>query len=83
MKVLKLIIIGIALFLSTTANAQVSVNINIGSPPLWGPAGYNEVQYYYIPDIESYYDVPSAMFIYYEGGVWVRRGNGGGKGKKH
>ena len=75
MKTLKLIIIGIALFLSGAANAQVSVNINVGSPPLWGPAGYNEVQYYYIPDVESYYDVPSAMFIYYEGGVWVRRAN--------
>lgn len=72
---LKLIVIGIVIFLSSTASAQVSVNLNVGGPPLWGPAGYNEVQYYYIPDVESYYDVPSAMFIYSEGGVWVRRAN--------
>ncbi len=53
--------------------AQVSVNVNIGSPPLWGPVGYTEVQYYYLPDVEAYYDVQTSMFIYYGGGVWIRR----------
>ena len=54
-------------------NAQVSVNVNIGSPPLWGPVGYTEVQYYYLPDVEAYYDVHTSMFIYYYGGVWIHR----------
>lgn len=72
MKTLKLIIIAMAFVFSGAANAQVSVNINIGSPPQWGPVGYTEVRYYYLPDVEAYYDVHTSMFIYYGGGVWIR-----------
>jgi hypothetical protein len=74
MKTLKLLIIASMLLLSTGLKSQVSVNVNIGSPPLWGPVGFADIQYYYLPDIEVYYDVPTAMFLYYEGGMWVRRG---------
>jgi len=73
MKTLKLFIIGILLTLASGMNAQVSVNVNVGAPPLWGPAGYADVRFYYLPDIEAYYDVPSAMFIFNEGGAWVHR----------
>lgn len=73
MKTIKSILIGIVLFLSNMANAQVSVNINIGSPPLWGPVGYTDVRYYYLPDIEAYYDIETSMFIYYGGGIWVHQ----------
>jgi hypothetical protein len=73
MKTLKLIIIGMVLFLTGAVQAQVSVSVNVGSPPLWGPVGYSEVQYYYLPDVNAYYDVPSSMFIYYDGGTWVHR----------
>lgn len=73
MKTLKLIAIGIVLFLVCPVQAQVSVNVNIGSPPMWGPVGYSEVRYYYLPDVEAYYDVQSSMFIYYGGGVWIHR----------
>lgn len=61
------------LFSAIAAQAQVSVNVNIGSPPLWGPVGYTEVQYYYLPDVEAYYDVHSSMFIYFAGGAWIHR----------
>jgi hypothetical protein len=71
MKTLKLIMI--VVFLSGALKSQVSVNVSVGSPPLWGPVGYTEVQYYYLPDVEAYYDVHTAMFIYYDGGVWIRR----------
>ncbi len=54
-------------------NAQVSVQINIGSPPMWGPVGYQEARYYYIPDVEAYYDIHTSMFIYYSGGIWMHR----------
>ena len=47
MKNLKLIAIGILFFLSSGINAQVSVNVNIGAPPLWGPVGYAGVHYYF------------------------------------
>jgi len=50
--------------------AQVNVNINLGSQPQWGPAGYNYVDYYYLPDIETYYYVPKKQFIYLDRGHW-------------
>jgi len=73
MKTLKLLVIVMALFLAGTTQAQVSVNVNIGAPPMWGPVGYSGVQYYYLPDVEAYYDIPSSMFIYQSGGVWIHR----------
>ncbi len=54
-----------------TASAQVSVNINIGNQPLWGPVGYNDVAYYYLPDIDAYYNVPQRKFIYLQGKNWI------------
>lgn len=51
--------------------AQVNVNININSQPDWGPRGYNYVEYYYLPDIQSYYYVPRGQFVYLSGGNWV------------
>lgn len=71
MRNFKLFLLGIILFGAGGLNAQIT--ITIGSPPQWGPAGYNDVEYYYLPDIQSYYDVRASRFIYYEGGVWVHR----------
>ena len=76
MKTLKLIIAGIILFATAnTMQAQVSVNVNIGSPPAWGPAGYSAVDYYYLPDIQAYYDIRATQFIYFGGGKWIRSRN--------
>ncbi|MEN9907469.1 MAG: hypothetical protein RLZZ540_610 [Bacteroidota bacterium] len=73
MKTLKLIAAGIILLVtSATTQAQVSVNVNIGAPPAWGPVGYSNVDFYYIPDIQVYYDIPHAQFIYFGNGTWVR-----------
>ncbi len=58
---------------SLTANAQISLMINISSQPVWGPVGYDYVEYYYLPEIEVYYYVPSHMYIYMEGGNWISR----------
>lgn len=63
-----------AVFVFTnTSKAQVSVgvNINIGDQPDWGPAGYDYVEYYYLPDIEAYYYVPRRQFVYLSGGRWI------------
>ncbi|OFY24938.1 MAG: hypothetical protein A2W98_03940 [Bacteroidetes bacterium GWF2_33_38] len=73
MKTLKLITIGILFFIVSTLQAQVSVNVNIGTPPAWGPAGYPSVRYYYLPDVEAYYDVQTSMFIYFSKGTWIHR----------
>lgn len=72
MKTLKLLALGIVLFVTSSMHSQVSVNVNIGTPPLWGPAGYSNVDYYYLPDVQAYYDIRAAKFIYFGGGNWVR-----------
>lgn len=72
MKTLKWIAVGILFLFNGFLHAQVSVNVNVGSPPKWAPAGYSGAEYYYIPDIESYYDVRSSQFIYLGGGKWIR-----------
>jgi len=71
MKRLKLMVFGMMLILAGSLQGQLSVRVNIGTPPAWGPAGYNSVHYYYLPDIESYYDVNNSMFIYYQGNRWI------------
>ncbi len=53
------------------ATAQVRVNINIGSQPTWGPVGYDHVDYYYMPDIDAYYNVPTRQYYYFDRGRWV------------
>lgn len=58
-------------FISKPATAQVSVNINIGAQPVWGPVGYDYVEYYYLPGIETYYYVPTRQFIYLTNGRWI------------
>ena len=67
----KLMIIGILFFTTSAIKSQVSVNVNIGSSPEWGPEGYTEARYYYLPDIEAYYDIQSSNFIYFGNGVWI------------
>jgi len=56
-----------------TANAQVSVDlrVNIGTQPVWGPVGYDHVEYYYMPDIDVFYYVPRHQYIYLQRGSWV------------
>lgn len=61
---------GIMGWMPYQAKAQLSINVNIGSQPLWGPVGYDYVDYYYLPDVECYYHVPKRQFIYMEGNRW-------------
>jgi len=52
-------------------NAQLNVSFNIGSQPVWGPVGYNYVENYYLPEIESYYNVRSRNYMYMSNGRWI------------
>lgn len=70
MKTLKYLTAALILFNYSFTTAQVSVNVNVGIP-VWGVPVTTE-RYYYIPDIETYYDIPSREYIYLHDGVWVR-----------
>lgn len=61
--------------------ATPNVNVHVGTPPppsrpapppVWGPVGYDEVEYYYLPDIQIYYDIRLAQYIYFGNGKWIR-----------
>jgi hypothetical protein len=53
------------------AQVSVGVNINIGDQPRWRVPGYDYVQYYYLPEIGTYYDVGRHQFVYLSNGRWV------------
>jgi hypothetical protein len=63
------------LVVAGTVHAQVGVSVgfNVQSQPVWGPVGYDRVDYYYFPDIEAYYNVPQHMYYYNDGGRWIGR----------
>ncbi|HZY38945.1 MAG TPA: hypothetical protein VFE53_19930 [Mucilaginibacter sp.] len=57
------------------AQVQVGIGLNIGNQPAWGPVGYDNAGYYYLPDIGAYYDVNAHQYIYLaSNNVWVHRG---------
>ena len=58
--------------LSAPANAQVcfSFGFNVDRQPIWGPTGYDHVDYYYFPDIDVYYYVPQHRYYYSDRGRW-------------
>ncbi len=57
------------------ADAQISFSLNIGSQPAWGPTGYDHAEFYYMPDIDTYYDVPNHQYVYLSGNRWIRSGS--------
>lgn len=73
MKPLKLIVTGLAIVFASALQAQVSLNINVGTAPVWGPEVEPDVRYYYLPDVNAYYDIHTAMFIYANDGRWTRK----------
>jgi hypothetical protein len=58
---------------TNAANAQVrlSASLNINNQPGWGPTGYDHVDYYYIPDVDAYYDVNNHQYVYNDNNTWV------------
>ncbi|MGZ3901869.1 MAG: hypothetical protein ACXVDC_16200 [Bacteroidia bacterium] len=66
-----ILILMFSLFTSAPVKAQVNVSVNISSQSLWGPVGYDYVEYYYIPEADVFYYVPTAQFIYFNGGNYV------------
>lgn len=71
-KVLLAVMVVGASFLSTKTEAQlrVNVNLNIGRPS-WGLPGSQVGDYYYLPEIDTYYDLRQRQFVYMDRGRWV------------
>jgi len=69
------LILGLAVVFGTAnmdrAAAEVRVNINIDIQPAWGPSGYNYAEFYYIPEINIYYDIVNRLFWYPLGNRWM------------
>lgn len=59
------------MYKAADAQVKVSLNINVGSQPEWGPSGYEHVDYYYLPDLDMYYNVPNRTYTYLQGNRWV------------
>jgi len=70
-----LLVLIVAVLLSSTVDAQVRINLNfnVDRQPVWGPTGYDHVEYYYLPDIEVYYGVPQHRYFYQQDGRWISR----------
>jgi hypothetical protein len=54
----------------SAAHAQINVNINTAPPVVVGAPA--DAQYYYIPEIGGYYDVPGRRYVVQRNGRWER-----------
>ena len=65
-------VMGAFLFMNETkAQVRFNLNVNLGIRPNWGLAGNYTGDYYYLPEIDTYYDIPHRQFIYFDGGDWI------------
>jgi hypothetical protein len=46
------------------SNAIAQVSVNKFGTPVWATSRSVETQYYYLPEVDAYYDVPAERFIY-------------------
>jgi len=65
------LLLGGIVFENATAQIPVTIRTNISAQPVWGPVGYNYVEYYYIPGIDAFYSVPTRQYIYQQNGSWM------------
>lgn len=68
------ILLGCLTFKSADAQLRISLGLNIGSQPDWGPVGYDHASYYYMPDIDTYYDVSNHQYVYFQNNAWIHAG---------
>lgn len=58
-------------FVNNSLHAQITVRTNTASQTIWGPVGFNYVNYYYLPEADVFYSVSDNKFFYPEGDKWV------------
>ena len=57
--------------LTSVGNDSVQAQVVQYTNPAWAPAYYPGVRYYYIPDIETFYDLSNQDFVYLDNGQWL------------
>lgn len=62
-----------SLLLLMNASIEAQINVHVSLPD-WGPVVTTE-EYYYLPEIDSYYDIRRSQFIYINNGYWIRSRN--------
>lgn len=69
MKLPKFLLAVIAVMAFFPAQSQIKTTVTL---PGWGVAGHDDATYYYIPDIETYYDVRTGNYVYMDDGKWTK-----------
>ena len=79
MKTMKFMLSAAMLFAVGATQAQVEAKstatntvTTTGMLPDWGVAGFDNARYYYMPDLETYYDVRAGEYVYMYDGSWAR-----------
>ena len=69
MKLSKFLLATVLCIAFGAAYAQTKTTVRL---PDWGVAGNDNATYYYIPDIQSYYDTRSGNYVYMNEGKWMK-----------
>lgn len=72
-KIFLLASLALSLGAAVKSDAQVRINVNIGTPmPVAQQSWYgNDCDYYYMPDQGVYYNVDRRMYVWPNGGGWM------------
>jgi hypothetical protein len=64
-----------SLFMSTSSQAQVRINVQIGAPVVQQSWYDYDDDYYYMPDVNAYYNVRRRVYVYQDNGAWCYGNN--------
>ncbi len=66
------VVTGASFFFANQSEAQVRVNVNLNmGRPSWGLPGNQVGDFYYLPEIDVYYDLHGRQFVYFDRGQWI------------
>lgn len=69
---MKKLILTVLFLTSIFSDAQVLIHRSAAVRPDWGPITNVDFRYYYLPDIDIYYDINTSEFIYDKKAKWIR-----------
>ncbi|WP_222983390.1 hypothetical protein [Flagellimonas meishanensis] len=71
---LKKVLVAMAIFLFAGCGPVVwTASIQHPPPPWFYPNRLEVVRYVYFPEYSIYYDLTTRVYLYFDGGIWVRR----------